>query len=189
MYIKAVCFVLSKGYKQNICNLPIKLPLYTGNNLELRLLIGYSFVITRCFFRVRPRYPIEEIKMLQHSAFTLSAPAPAVAGQISRHMVKGWLGELFMSLALVAAGVGILAASARIRVPFYPIPVTMQTLAVMVIAMAYGSKLGTATLFSYLLTGFWCACICRWGFCLYGRANRRLSGRFPCIQCGAWRIG
>ena len=30
----------------------------------------------------------------------------------------------------------------------------MQTLAVMVIAMAYGSKLGTATLFSYLLTGF-----------------------------------
>ena len=92
--------------------------------------------------------------MLQHSAFTLSAPAPAMAGQISRHMVKGWLGELFMSLALVAAGVGILAASARIQVPFYPIPVTMQTLAVMVIAMAYGSKLGTATLFSYLLTGF-----------------------------------
>ena len=45
--------------------------------------------------------------MLQHSAFTLSAPAPAMAGQISRHMVKGWLGELFMSLALVAAGVDL----------------------------------------------------------------------------------
>ncbi len=92
--------------------------------------------------------------MLQRSAFTLSAPAPAMAGQISRHIANGWLGELFMSLALVAAGVGILAVSARIQVPFYPVPVTMQTLAVMVIAMAYGSKLGTATLVSYLLAGF-----------------------------------
>ena len=42
--------------------------------------------------------------MLQRSAFTLSAPAPAMAGQISRHMANGWLGELFMSLALMAAG-------------------------------------------------------------------------------------
>jgi len=92
--------------------------------------------------------------MLQRSAFTLSAPAPAMAGQISRHIANGWLGKLFMSLVLVAAGIGILAVSARIQVPFYPVPVTMQTLAVMVIAMAYGSKLGSATLFSYLLAGF-----------------------------------
>ena len=93
--------------------------------------------------------------MLQSSAFTLTAPSPAMAGQISRHMVKsGSLGEAMMSLALVLVGVGILGVSARIQVPFYPVPVTMQTLAVMVIAMAYGSKLGTATLFSYLLAGF-----------------------------------
>lgn len=93
--------------------------------------------------------------MLQSSAFTLTAPSPAMAGQISRHMVKsGGLGEAMISLALVLVGVGILAASARIQVPFYPVPVTMQTLAVMVIAMAYGSKLGTATLFTYLFAGF-----------------------------------
>ena len=93
--------------------------------------------------------------MLQSSAFTLTAPSPAMAGQISRHMVKsGGLGEAMMSLALVLVGVGILAVSARIQVPFYPVPVTMQTLAVMVIAMAYGSKLGTATLFTYLFAGF-----------------------------------
>ena len=93
--------------------------------------------------------------MLQSSAFTLTAPSPAMAVQISRHMVKsGGLGEAMMSLALVLVGVGILAVSARIQVSFYPVPVTMQTLAVMVIAMAYGSKLGTATLFSYLFAGF-----------------------------------
>lgn len=93
--------------------------------------------------------------MLQSSAFALTAPSPAMAGQISRHMVKsGGIGEAMMSLVLMLVGVGILAVSARIQVPFYPVPVTMQTLAVMVIAMAYGSKLGTATLFSYLLAGF-----------------------------------
>lgn len=93
--------------------------------------------------------------MLQSSAFNLTVPSPAMAGQISRHMVKsGGLGEAMMSLALVLVGVGILAVSARIQVPFYPVPVTMQTLAVMMIAMAYGSKLGTTTLFSYLLAGF-----------------------------------
>ncbi|MGC6473644.1 MAG: biotin transporter BioY [Candidatus Puniceispirillaceae bacterium] len=93
--------------------------------------------------------------MLQSSAFNLTVPSPAMAGQISRHMVKsGGLGEAIMSLALVLVGVGILAVSARIQVPFYPVPVTMQTLAVMMIAMAYGSKLGTTTLFSYLLAGF-----------------------------------
>ena len=75
-----------------------------------------------------------------------------MAGQISRHMANGWLGELFMSLALMAAGVGILAVSARIQVPFYPVPVTMQTLAVMVIAMAC-QRLNGMTLFSYLMAG------------------------------------
>ena len=93
--------------------------------------------------------------MLQNSAFSMSAPAPAMAGQISRHVAKsGGLGEMAMTFALLMVGVGILAISARIQVPFYPVPVTMQTLAVMVIAMAYGSKLGTATLFIYLLAGF-----------------------------------
>ena len=93
--------------------------------------------------------------MLRNSAFSMTAPAPAMAGQISRHVAKsGGLGEVVMTFALLMIGVGILAISARIQVPFYPVPVTMQTLAVMVIAMAYGSKLGSATLFSYLLAGF-----------------------------------
>ena len=68
---KGRLFCSVKGlYAKYMCNLPIKLPLYTGNNPELRLLIGYSFVICAHFFRVRPCYPIEEIKMLQFCIYT-----------------------------------------------------------------------------------------------------------------------
>jgi hypothetical protein len=37
--------------------------------------------------------------------------------------------KVVMTFALLMVGVGILAISARIQVPFYPVPVTMQTLA------------------------------------------------------------
>ncbi len=93
--------------------------------------------------------------MLQNSAFSMATPAPAMAEQIARHVAKSsGLGEVLMNFVLLMMGLGTLAIFARIQVPFYPVPVTMQTLAVMIIAMAYGSKLGTATLFSYLLAGF-----------------------------------
>ena len=37
--------------------------------------------------------------------------------------------------------------------PFYPVPVTGQTLVVLMIGMAYGSRLGAATLLAYLVEG------------------------------------
>ena len=41
----------------------------------------------------------------------------------------------------------------KITVPFYPVPMTLQTLALFGIAAAYGSRLGTATVALYLLEG------------------------------------
>ena len=55
--------------------------------------------------------------------------------------------------ASVAAGVGILTASAWLSVPFYPVPLTMQTLAVLLIGGLLGSRLGVATVASYLALG------------------------------------
>lgn len=43
---------------------------------------------------------------------------------------------------LVLAGVGILVASAWLSVPFYPVPLTMQTLAVLLIGGTLGPVLG-----------------------------------------------
>jgi len=51
------------------------------------------------------------------------------------------------------AGSLLLTASAKIQVPFWPVPMTMQTFAVLVIGMAYGPRLGAATVALYLAEG------------------------------------
>ena len=56
---------------------------------------------------------------------------------------------------LLALVVGTLAltVSAKTQIPFWPVPMTMQTFVVLVIGMAYGSRLGVATVALYLLEG------------------------------------
>ena len=57
----------------------------------------------------------------------------------------------YVFLALL--GSIILAVSSKIKIPFYPIPMTMQTLAVLVIGVLFGWKLGIATIILYLFEG------------------------------------
>ncbi|MGL4322841.1 MAG: biotin transporter BioY [Beijerinckiaceae bacterium] len=57
------------------------------------------------------------------------------------------------TVALMVAGTLALWASARISVPFYPVPMTMQTLVVLMIGAAYGARLGLATVALYLFEG------------------------------------
>ena len=47
----------------------------------------------------------------------------------------------------------ILAISAKIKIPFYPVPMTMQTFIVMFIGISLGYKIGLATISLYLLEG------------------------------------
>ncbi|MBS0124156.1 biotin transporter BioY [Aestuariicoccus sp. KMU-90] len=56
-------------------------------------------------------------------------------------------------VALVILGVAALTAAAKIRVPMWPVPVTMQTFAVLTIGAAYGTRLGVVTLLAYLAIG------------------------------------
>ena len=56
-------------------------------------------------------------------------------------------------VALVIGGSVLLALSAHIKVPFYPVPVTMQTMLVLLIGMSFGSRLGLATILAYLAQG------------------------------------
>tara|TARA_Y100000590_G_scaffold290474_1_gene326954 strand:- start:628 stop:1176 length:549 start_codon:yes stop_codon:yes gene_type:complete len=56
-------------------------------------------------------------------------------------------------ILLVFIGSIILTISAKIKVPFYPVPMTMQTFVVIFIGMTYGWKLGLATVSVYLLEG------------------------------------
>lgn len=57
------------------------------------------------------------------------------------------------NVGLALAGSALLALSAKIQVPFWPVPMTMQTFAVIVLAMAFGARLGAATVALYLLEG------------------------------------
>ncbi len=54
---------------------------------------------------------------------------------------------------LVILGVAALTLAAKIRVPMWPVPITMQTFAVLTIGAAYGARLGLVTLLAYLAVG------------------------------------
>ena len=57
----------------------------------------------------------------------------------------------YVFLALI--GSITLAISSKIKIPFYPVPMTMQTLIVLVIGIGFGWKLGLATVSLYLFEG------------------------------------
>ena len=61
--------------------------------------------------------------------------------------------NLLRPVILAAAGVLLLTLSAKLQVPFYPVPMTLQTLVVLLIGAAYGWRLGAATVALYLLQG------------------------------------
>ncbi len=54
---------------------------------------------------------------------------------------------------LVVAGIAVLAIAAKIRIPMWPVPLTMGTFAVLTIGATYGPRLGLATILGYLLIG------------------------------------
>jgi biotin transport system substrate-specific component len=72
------------------------------------------------------------------------AQSLAPEGIVARYATYGAL-VLFGSLLIAVAG--------KITVPFGPVPATLQTLAIFVIAAAFGRKLALATLAAYLIEG------------------------------------
>jgi biotin transport system substrate-specific component len=55
--------------------------------------------------------------------------------------------------ALAVGGALALAISAKAQVPFYPVPMTLQTLVVLIIGAAFGARLAAATVALYLAEG------------------------------------
>ena len=61
--------------------------------------------------------------------------------------------QLIKKIFLVFIGSILLAISSKIKIPFYPVPMTMQTFVVVLIGMLYGWKLGVFTVALYLFEG------------------------------------
>ena len=56
-------------------------------------------------------------------------------------------------LLISVLGSILLTISAKIKIPFYPVPMTMQTLVVIFIGIAFGWRIGIATISLYLFEG------------------------------------
>ena len=54
---------------------------------------------------------------------------------------------------LVFFGSILLTISAKVKIPFYPVPMTMQTFVVLFLGLAFGYKVGVTAVFLYLLEG------------------------------------
>ena len=61
--------------------------------------------------------------------------------------------KVLKTFALVFLGTMALTVSAKLKIPFYPVPMTMQTFVVLFLGLAFGYKIGFATVGVYLLEG------------------------------------
>lgn len=61
--------------------------------------------------------------------------------------------KLVKNLFIALIGTIILAISSKIKIPFYPVPMTMQTLIILIIGIGFGWRLGLATVSLYLFEG------------------------------------
>ena len=61
--------------------------------------------------------------------------------------------KIIKSLIVIFLGSIALAISAKIKIPFYPVPMTMQTFIVLFLGISFGYKIALATVGLYLLEG------------------------------------
>jgi biotin transport system substrate-specific component len=80
------------------------------------------------------------------SNLTLSIGRPTIADRV---FARG----LPMDIALIAAGAGLTAIAAQVAIPLWPVPVTGQTLAVLLVGSTLGALRGTLSLVLYAVLG------------------------------------
>ena len=61
--------------------------------------------------------------------------------------------KIIKSLLAIVLGSIALTISAKIKIPFYPVPMTMQTFVVLFLGISLGYKIGLATVGLYLIEG------------------------------------
>jgi len=79
------------------------------------------------------------------------SPVP-LAAPLARHLVP-LRSDLLRSAVQLVLGVAFLALLAQVRLQVGPVPITGQTLGVLLIGASYGATLGLATVAAYLLAG------------------------------------
>ena len=68
-------------------------------------------------------------------------------------IVKSQNYRILKYILIVFLGSILLTISSKIKIPFYPVPMTMQTFVVLFLGMSFGYKIGLATVGLYLIEG------------------------------------
>ena len=68
-------------------------------------------------------------------------------------VVKSQNSKLIKYILIIFLGSILLTISSKIKIPFYPVPMTMQTFVVLFLGMSFGYKIGLATVGLYLFEG------------------------------------
>ena len=68
-------------------------------------------------------------------------------------VVKSQNTKILKYILLVFLGSILLTISSKVKIPFYPVPMTMQTFVVLFLGMSFGYKIGLATVSLYLIEG------------------------------------
>ena len=68
-------------------------------------------------------------------------------------VVKSQNSKVLKYILVIFFGSILLAISSKIKIPFYPVPMTMQTFVVLFLGMSFGYKVGLATVSLYLFEG------------------------------------
>jgi len=63
------------------------------------------------------------------------------------------INKIFKLFILAIIGTALITISAKIKIPFYPVPMTMQTFMILLIGITFGYKIGLMTVSIYLLEG------------------------------------
>ena len=61
--------------------------------------------------------------------------------------------KIIKNIIIALLGTILLTISAKIKIPFYPVPMTMQTFVVLFLGISFGYKLAVATVTLYLIEG------------------------------------
>jgi biotin transport system substrate-specific component len=67
--------------------------------------------------------------------------------------VKSQNSKILKYILVIFLGSILLTISSKIKIPFYPVPMTMQTFVVLFLGMSFGYKVGLATVSLYLIEG------------------------------------
>ncbi len=79
----------------------------------------------------------------------ISGMAASSAAATKPHVGGSWM----RNVAAMAVGSALLAVSAHVQVPFWPVRLSMQSFVVLATGIACGGRLGAATLLAYLAEG------------------------------------